>query len=154
MSKDLLLRLFRSEHFSDDPFLAIRYLAWVFWNLPFLMCMWEYRRRMNLHLSNLNSTLTIHCPISRRYSHHIGIHHYLSSRLREFSYADIEFYIPQLCHLLVSVSDIESVALEDFIIELCNNSPHGALIVWTPKPTSTNSEHKRGHKYTDRYHYL
>ncbi|KAL7270325.1 Phosphatidylinositol 4-kinase pik1alpha (PI4-kinase)(PtdIns-4-kinase) [Rhizina undulata] len=65
-----------------------------------------------------------------RYAGHIGIHHFLCSKLREFSYEEIEFYLPQLCHLLVSIENMESVALEEFIFELCEQSAHGALLTF------------------------
>lgn len=64
-----------------------------------------------------------------RYAANIGIHHFLCTKLREFSYEEIEFFLPQLCHLLVSNETMESVALEDFIFELCEQSAHGALLV-------------------------
>ncbi|KAI5840015.1 kinase-like domain-containing protein [Morchella snyderi] len=88
----LLYRLITSDHFSDNPFLAVAYLA--------------------------------------RYSGHIGIHHFLCTKLREFSYEEIEFFLPQLCHLLVSIENTESVALEEFIFELCEKSAHGALLTF------------------------
>ncbi|KAK6543908.1 Phosphatidylinositol 4-kinase pik1alpha (PI4-kinase)(PtdIns-4-kinase) [Orbilia ellipsospora] len=91
-SRELLLRFFQSDHFNNDPFLAVAYL--------------------------------------QRYPNQIGIHHYLCHKLRQFSYEQIEFYIPQLCHLLVSINDIESVALEEFVIELCEKNAHGALITF------------------------
>ncbi|CAZ85418.1 unnamed protein product [Tuber melanosporum] len=88
----LLYRWITSEHFSDDPFLAVAYLA--------------------------------------RYAKQIGVHHFLCTKLREFSYPEIEFFLPQLCHLLVSIEDTESVALEEFIFELCERSAHGALLIF------------------------
>ncbi|KAF8466658.1 kinase-like domain-containing protein [Kalaharituber pfeilii] len=91
-SKQLLYRLFESEHFNSNPFLPVAYLS--------------------------------------RYAHEIGIHHYLCSKLRQFSYGEIEFFLPQLCHLTVSIETTESVALEDFIIELCEQSAHGALLTF------------------------
>ncbi|KAK6348352.1 Phosphatidylinositol 4-kinase pik1alpha (PI4-kinase)(PtdIns-4-kinase) [Orbilia javanica] len=91
-SRELLLRFFQSDHFNNDPFLAVAYL--------------------------------------QRYPNQIGIHHYLCHKLRQFSYEQIEFYIPQLCHLLVSINDIESVALEELVIELCEKNAHGALITF------------------------
>ncbi|KAG4304892.1 hypothetical protein PORY_001567 [Pneumocystis oryctolagi] len=64
-----------------------------------------------------------------RYPNNIGIHHYLCSRLKEFSMAEIEFFLPQLCHLAINIST-ESVALEVFILDQCKNSPHIALMVF------------------------
>lgn len=63
-----------------------------------------------------------------RYANHIGIQYVLCSKLREFPYEEIEFFLPQLCHLLVS-SDNESMALEEFILDLCQESVSGALLV-------------------------
>ena len=48
--------------------------------------------------------------------------------MRQFSYEEIEFFLPQLCHLLISI-DNESMALEEFIIDLCEESVNGALLV-------------------------
>lgn len=52
----------------------------------------------------------------------------LCSKLRQFSYEEIEFFLPQLCHLLISI-DNDSMALEEFIIDLCEESVNGALLV-------------------------
>jgi phosphatidylinositol 4-kinase B len=58
----------------------------------------------------------------------VGIHYVLCSKLRQFSYEEIEFFLPQICHLLISV-DNESMALEEFILDLCEESVNGALLV-------------------------
>ena len=59
----------------------------------------------------------------------MGIHFVLCSKLRSsFSYEEIEFFLPQLCHLLISI-DNESMALEEFVIDLCEESVNGALLV-------------------------
>ncbi|GAB7348784.1 hypothetical protein MBLNU459_g7507t2 [Dothideomycetes sp. NU459] len=81
-----------------------------------------------------------------RYADHIGIHYVLCSKLRQFSYEEIEFFLPQLCHLLISV-DNDSMALEEFIMDLCEESVNGALLTFwlfqtylrdlAPNPTST-----------------
>ncbi|CCJ29255.1 unnamed protein product [Pneumocystis jirovecii] len=64
-----------------------------------------------------------------RYPNNIGIHHYLCSKLKEFSAAEIEFFLPQLCHLAVNTST-DSVALEVFILDQCRSSSHIALMVF------------------------
>ncbi|KAF2836818.1 hypothetical protein M501DRAFT_939232 [Patellaria atrata CBS 101060] len=64
-----------------------------------------------------------------RYADHVGIHYVICSKLRQFSYEEIEFFLPNLCHLLVSV-DNESMALEEFIIDLCEESASGALLTF------------------------
>jgi hypothetical protein len=65
---------------------------------------------------------------NRRYADHVGIQYALSSKLHQFSYEDLEFSLPQLCQLIVSV-DNESMALEDFVLGLCEESVNAALLV-------------------------
>ncbi|ESZ95466.1 phosphatidylinositol 3 [Sclerotinia borealis F-4128] len=64
-----------------------------------------------------------------RYADHVGIHYVLCSKLRQFSYEEIEFFLPQLCHLIISVNN-ESVALEEFILDLCEDSVNAALLTF------------------------
>ncbi|KAI9691635.1 MAG: Phosphatidylinositol 4-kinase pik1alpha (PI4-kinase)(PtdIns-4-kinase) [Bathelium mastoideum] len=77
------------------------------------------------HFSN-DSSLAISYLARYAGANHVGIHYVLCSKLREFSYEEIEFLLPQLCHLLVSI-DNESMALEEFIIDLCEESVNAAL---------------------------
>ncbi|KAI9804118.1 MAG: hypothetical protein M1825_001520 [Sarcosagium campestre] len=91
MSWALLKRFIESEHFNNDPFLSVAYLA--------------------------------------RYADHVGIHYVLCSKLRHFSYEEIEFFLPQLCHLLISIEN-QSMSLEEFIIDLCEESVNGALLTF------------------------
>ncbi|KAI1744013.1 phosphatidylinositol 3 [Xylaria scruposa] len=64
-----------------------------------------------------------------RYADHVGIHYVLCSKLRQFPYEDIEFFLPQLCHLIISV-DNESMALEEFLMDLCEESVSAALLTF------------------------
>lgn len=64
----------------------------------------------------------------RRYADHIGIHYVLCNKLRQFPYEEIEFYLPQLCHLVISINN-ESMALEEFLLDLCEESVTAALLV-------------------------
>ncbi|KAK0666167.1 putative phosphatidylinositol 4-kinase [Cercophora samala] len=64
-----------------------------------------------------------------RYADHIGIHYVLCNKLRQFPYEDIEFFLPQLCHLIISV-DNESMALEEFLLDLCEESVTAALLTF------------------------
>ncbi|KAK4212393.1 phosphatidylinositol 4-kinase-like protein [Rhypophila decipiens] len=50
-------------------------------------------------------------------------------KLRQFPYEDIEFFLPQLCHLVISV-DNESMALEEFLLDLCEESVTAALLTF------------------------
>ncbi|CAO1619945.1 unnamed protein product [Parajaminaea phylloscopi] len=64
----------------------------------------------------------------KTYSDNIGITYYLVYRLRtSFEPEEVEFYWPQLCHLLITKPS-ESRALECFILERCEESVHVALL--------------------------
>ncbi|KAJ3472368.1 hypothetical protein NLG97_g11047 [Lecanicillium saksenae] len=67
-------------------------------------------------------TLFYQSPTSR-------IHYVLCNKLRQFPYEDIEFFLPQLCHLIISV-DNESMALEEFLLDLCEESVTAALLTF------------------------
>ncbi|KAH8166455.1 hypothetical protein CIB48_g1751 [Xylaria polymorpha] len=71
-----------------------------------------------------------------RYADHVGIHYVLCSKLRQFPYEDIEFFLPQLCHLIISV-DNESMALEEFLLDLCEESVSAALLTYLHDLAST-----------------
>lgn len=65
----------------------------------------------------------------RRYSSDIGVQYFLIKRLRTYKYDDIEFLIPQLLQILISF-ETNSMALEEFIMNYCENFPHFSLIVF------------------------
>lgn len=61
----------------------------------------------------------------------LGVHHYLVKKLHNFSYLEVEFYIPQLVQLMVSF-ETDSMALSDFLLEYSRKYPHFCLITfWT-----------------------
>ncbi|KAI9305870.1 kinase-like domain-containing protein [Cunninghamella echinulata] len=62
-----------------------------------------------------------------RYPDNVGIQHYLCSELNKFPLPEIEFFLPQLIHLLISRPS-DSVALECFLIDLCEKSTHMAIM--------------------------
>lgn len=64
-----------------------------------------------------------------RYADNIGIHSYLCKKIRAFNTNDVEFFLPQLVQLHVTV-DTESMALEDLLLDLCNESTHCTLLVF------------------------
>lgn len=70
----------------------------------------------------------VHLAIAylKNYPDSIGITYYLIDRLNNFPEKDIEFYWPQLCHLLIS-RPTESFALESFLIKKCHDSTHLAM---------------------------
>ncbi|EST09239.1 Phosphatidylinositol 3-/4-kinase, catalytic domain protein [Kalmanozyma brasiliensis GHG001] len=64
----------------------------------------------------------------RTYSDNIGITYYLVAQLESaFEPEEVEFYWPQLCHLLITRPS-ESRALECFILRRCSQSVHVALL--------------------------
>lgn len=71
-----------------------------------------------------------HCvSYLERYSDEIGIHFHLCQKLRGYPDSEIEFFIPQLIQLHVTVQT-ESAALEDLIMDLCNRSTHCAVLIF------------------------
>ncbi|KAI8093652.1 kinase-like domain-containing protein [Halteromyces radiatus] len=80
-----------------------------------------------------------------KYSDNIGIQNYLCESLKKFPSVEIEFFLPQLMHLLVTQPSV-SVALEDTLIDLGKQSPHFAVMSiwylqaymsdWSSDPTS------------------
>lgn len=71
-----------------------------------------------------------HCiSYLERYSAELGIHFHLCQKLRSYPHDEIEFFIPQLVHLHVTVQT-ESAALEDLILDLCNRSTHCAVLIF------------------------
>lgn len=118
MSWDLLKRFLESDVFNQNPFLSVSYLSCVLWETP----AFPLAHRI------------ADCVASSRYADHIGIHYVLCSKLRQFPYEDIEFFLPQLCHLIISV-DNESMALEEFLLDLCEESVTAALLVRPPHTT-------------------
>ncbi|KDN49216.1 hypothetical protein K437DRAFT_273293 [Tilletiaria anomala UBC 951] len=64
----------------------------------------------------------------KNYSENIGITYYLVEQLQAtFKAEDVEFYWPQLCHLLITKPS-DSLALENFILQRCTESVHIALV--------------------------
>lgn len=78
-----------------------------------------------------------------KYPKSIGIHHYICKALQKFNEADIRFLLPQIwylvhhpsltndfSHIMISRPE-DSVALEEFIMLLCQTSHHMAILVFT-----------------------
>ncbi|POR39376.1 Phosphatidylinositol 4-kinase PIK1 [Tolypocladium paradoxum] len=92
---------------------------------------WDLLQRF-LESDVFNSNPFLSVSYLSRYADHVGIHYVLCNKLRQFPYEDIEFFLPQLCHLIMSV-DNESMALEEFLLDLCEESVTSALLA----PTQT-----------------
>ncbi|KAF2101012.1 phosphatidylinositol 4-kinase PIK1a [Rhizodiscina lignyota] len=89
---------------------------------------WNLLERF-IESDHFNNDPSLSVAYLSRYADHVGIHYVLCTKLRQFAYEEIEFFLPQLCHLLISV-DNESMALEEFIIDLCEESVNGALLTF------------------------
>jgi hypothetical protein len=88
---------------------------------------WNLLERF-LESEHFNKDPTLCIQYLLRYSDHVGIQYALCAKLRQFSYDELEFSLPQLCQLVVSV-DNESMALEEFILDLCEESVNASLLV-------------------------
>lgn len=64
-----------------------------------------------------------------KHADNIGIHYYLCQRLLTFPHSEIQFYIPQLVQILLTI-ETESMALEDLLMQLKNENPHFALLTF------------------------
>ena len=89
---------------------------------------WDLLQRF-LDSDVFNSNPFLSVSYLSRYADHVGIHYVLCNKLRQFPYEDIEFFLPQLCHLIISV-DNESMALEEFLLDLCEESVTAALLTF------------------------
>ncbi|KAF4974922.1 hypothetical protein FZEAL_8252 [Fusarium zealandicum] len=89
---------------------------------------WDLLQRF-LESDVFNSNPFLPVSYLSRYADHVGIHYVLCQKLRQFPYEDIEFFLPQLCHLIISV-DNESMALEEFLLDLCEESVTAALLTF------------------------
>ncbi|PHH82356.1 hypothetical protein CDD82_6258 [Ophiocordyceps australis] len=89
---------------------------------------WDLLQRF-LESEVFNSNPFLSVSYLSRYADHVGIHYVLCNKLRQFPYEDIEFFLPQLCHLIISV-DNESMALEEFLLDLCEESATAALLTF------------------------
>jgi phosphatidylinositol 4-kinase B len=139
MSWDLLQRFFESDVFNANPFLSVSYLSYVLLVLVAPDCLHYPDPQSSSEIALGYSvfsigpcahpiSLTSSFAIYSRYADHVGIHYVLCNKLRQFPYEDIEFFLPQLCHLIISV-DNESMALEEFLLDLCEESATAALLV-------------------------
>lgn len=60
----------------------------------------------------------------------IGVHYYLCNRLRDLPLVDIEFIVPQLCHLMIT-RRVSSTPLECLIMDLCRKYIHlSTQLLW------------------------
>lgn len=59
----------------------------------------------------------------------VGLQYRLCQRLAAFPRDHVGFYLPQLVHIFITV-ETEGAALEDFLIDMCNKSPHHTLVVF------------------------
>lgn len=83
-----------------------------------------------LRFIDSNQFTLFHCiSYLERYADEIGIHFHIAQKLRHYSDDEIEFFIPQIVQLHVTIKT-DSLALEDLILELCNRSTHAAVLIF------------------------
>lgn len=65
----------------------------------------------------------------KQHADNIGLHHFLVRRLSQFSYLEIEFYIPQLVQVLINYES-QSMALSDFLLDYSKRYAHFCLVMF------------------------
>lgn len=85
----------------------------------------ELLKRINSPDFTLYNCIELLC----KHADNIGIHYYLCQKLLTFSHSDLQFYIPQLVQILLTI-ETESMALEDLLLQLKNENPHFALLTF------------------------
>lgn len=76
-----------------------------------------------LKLINSNEFTLHNCvELLCKHSENIGIHYYLCQKLATFPHSELQFYIPQLVQVLVTM-ETESMALEDLLLRLRAEKP-------------------------------
>ncbi|CCK70718.1 1-phosphatidylinositol 4-kinase KNAG_0F00490 [Huiozyma naganishii CBS 8797] len=64
-----------------------------------------------------------------KHANNVGIHYYLCQKLLTFPHSELQFYIPQLVQVLLTIES-ESLALEDLLLKLRGENPHFALLTF------------------------
>ncbi|KAJ2004770.1 Phosphatidylinositol 4-kinase pik1alpha (PI4-kinase)(PtdIns-4-kinase) [Coemansia thaxteri] len=64
-----------------------------------------------------------------RYPHITGVQHYLCNELRRFPLDEVEFFLPQLVHLLITRPN-ESTAVESLLLDMSLQSSHVAMLLY------------------------
>lgn len=80
-------------------------------------------------INSAHFTLYNNIEYLTRYSQHVGIHYYLCQKLLSFPHKELQFYIPQLVQVLLTV-ETESMALEELLLKLSGENPHFALLTF------------------------
>ena len=81
------------------------------------------------YINSSNFTLYNNIEYLTRYADNIGIHFYLCEKLLSFPHKELQFYIPQLVQILLTM-ETESLALEEILLRLSSENPHFALITF------------------------
>ncbi|SCW03073.1 LAFE_0G02344g1_1 [Lachancea fermentati] len=80
-------------------------------------------------INSAHFTLYNNIEYLARYSYNVGIHYYLCQKLLTFPHNELQFYIPQLVQVLLTV-ETESIALEELLLQLSAENPHFALLTF------------------------
>ncbi|KAJ1776768.1 Phosphatidylinositol 4-kinase pik1alpha (PI4-kinase)(PtdIns-4-kinase) [Coemansia sp. RSA 1824] len=85
-----------------------------------------------------------------RYPELVGVQHYLCNELRKFPREEVEFFLPQLVHLLITRPN-ESTAVESLLMDMAVQSAHVAMILYwylqaflsdlSPNPRTASFKH-------------
>lgn len=80
-------------------------------------------------INSAHFTLYNNIEYLARYAHNIGIHFHLCQKLLTLPHNELQFYIPQLVQVLLTV-ETESIALEELLLQLSGENPHFALLTF------------------------
>ncbi|CEP64352.1 1-phosphatidylinositol 4-kinase LALA0_S11e02146g [Lachancea lanzarotensis] len=80
-------------------------------------------------INSAHFTLYTNIEYLTRYSQNIGIYFYLCQKLLTFPHNELQFYIPQLVQILLTV-ETESIALGELLLKLSAENPHFALLTF------------------------
>ncbi|AGO10847.1 AaceriAFR666Cp [[Ashbya] aceris (nom. inval.)] len=80
-------------------------------------------------INSAHFTLYHNIEYLTRYAGNVGIHYHICQKLLSFPHTELQFYIPQLVQVLLTV-ETESMALEDLLMKLSGENPHFALLTY------------------------
>ncbi|AAS54038.2 AFR666Cp [Eremothecium gossypii ATCC 10895] len=80
-------------------------------------------------INSAHFTLYHNIEYLTRYAGNVGIHFHICQKLLSFPHNELQFYIPQLVQVLLTV-ETESMALEDLLMKLSGENPHFALLTY------------------------
>ncbi|TID16686.1 hypothetical protein CANINC_004138 [Pichia inconspicua] len=70
-----------------------------------------------------------HCISLLQHNSNLGIQYYICKRIQKFPISELRFFAPQCLQLLITM-EVQSMALEEMIKDICQVDPHFSLITF------------------------